>query len=92
MDIKSVIAEISAQLGPPKPRAAFGTWTPLAWVVRGLVERGHGITEAVNHVLDNAGIVHNERSFGSLRASYYKIRGAEWPAQFAAKDESETFE
>lgn len=81
MDIKTTIKELSDRLGPPKQRAAFGQWIPAAWLVRGLVDRGHGVTDAVNHVLAESGLSHNKQSFGSLRAAYYKVKGKEWPAQ-----------
>ena len=86
MNIQSTIKELSDRLGPPKPRAAFGSWTPLAWLVRGLVERGHGVTDAVRHVLENSGFANSKSAFGSLRASYYKIRDAEWPASISNKE------
>lgn len=92
MDTRTLITEISKKLGPPKRRAAFGTWTPMAWVVRGLVEQGHGTTDAVNHVLDSSGLANNDKAFGSLRASYYKIRDKEWPAELSEKETEEGFE
>ena len=84
-------------MGPPKSRAAFGQWVPFAWVVRGLVEQGFGISDAVKEVLESSGFPNNKQNFGSLRASYYKCRDAEWPAELSnlaakkAKDET-TFE
>lgn len=83
VNVQAAIKELSRTLGPPKPRAAFGTWTTYAWLVRGLVEKGHGVTSAVNHVLDNSGLEHNDTAFGSLRAAYYKLKDAEWPAELS---------
>ena len=92
MDLTATIKELSRTLGTPKPRHAFGTWPTYAWVVRGLVERGHGITDAVNHVLDNSGIPNTKQAFGSLRAAYYHIKTAEWPAQMEKTPDVEGFE
>jgi hypothetical protein len=85
MDIPTTLKELSDRLGPPRPRAAFGQWTPYAWLVRGLVEQGHGISDAVNHVLVSSGFAKNKQAFGSLRAAYYKVKDKEWPPGFAAK-------
>lgn len=87
MDVRSALEELSAKLGPPKHRAAHGQWIPYAWLVRGLVERGHGVTDAVNHVLENSGIPPKEhkQAFGSVRAAYYTIRDREWPADYSNK-------
>ena len=79
MDIRTIINDLSGKLGPPKNRAAFGQWIPASWVVRGLVERGHGITDAVREVLESTGMGNNKQAFGSLRAAFYRIRHAEWP-------------
>lgn len=83
MDISATIKQLSEKLGKPKPRAAFGTWNSYSWLVRGLVERGHGVTAAVRHVLENSGMPDTPQAFGSLRASYYKIRDKEWPAEIS---------
>lgn len=81
MNYQKAIDEISASLGPPKPRAGFGQWMPLAWLVRGLVERGHNVTNAVNAVLDQTKLPVNISSFGSLRAAFYRVKDQPWPAQ-----------
>ena len=92
MDINAVVKNLSAKLGPPKSRAAFGTWPTYAWVVRGLVERGYGVTAAVKQVLESTGHGNNEQAFGSLRAAYYHIKTAEWPAEFSNAAAGETAE
>ena len=89
MKFDSALKELSRTLGPPKERAAFGQWTAPGWLVRGLVEKGHGVSDAVNHVLDNTGFGNTKKNFGSLRASYYKLRTMEWPAAIAQKDAPE---
>lgn len=89
MNIESTIEELSKRLGPPRFRAAFGQWLPYAWLVRGLVERGHGVTDAVNTVLGGTGFAGARSSFGSLRAAYYKIRTRPWPAQSPQSEEVE---
>ena len=83
MNLQSTIKEISNRLGPPKPRAAHGQWLPYAWLVRGLVEKGYGITESVRQVLENSGVKHSKTAFGSLRAAFYKVRDEEWPAELS---------
>jgi hypothetical protein len=90
MNIQTAIRDLSSKLGPPKPRAAHGQWVPYAWLVRGLVEKGHGVSRSVNYVLENAGLTITEASFGSVRSAYYKIKDQEWPAKLAGKgDETE---
>ena len=86
MDISATIKELSDRLGPPRERAPFGQWTSYAWIVRGLVEKHHGVTDAVRHVLENSGFVNSKSAFGSLRAAFYKIRDAEWPAEISNKE------
>ena len=85
MDISAAVKELSKTLGTPRPRAAFGSLVPYAWLVRGLVEQNHGVSDSVHHVINNSGLVNNKQTFGSLRAAYYKIRDAEWPVEHAAK-------
>lgn len=87
MNIQAALNELSKTLGTPKPRAAHGAWVNPAWLVRGLVEKGHGVSAAVNHVLDNSGFGNNEQAFGSLRAAYYKIREDEWPVKLATEED-----
>ena len=83
MDTKAMVKALSARMGPPKARAAFGTWPAFAWVVRGLTEQGYGITEAVREVLENSGFPATKQNFGSLRAAFYKIKTADWPAELS---------
>ena len=89
MNIRTTIAELNKSLGTPKPRQAFGTWPSYAWLVRGLVEKGHGVSDAVNHVLNNSGLPVTRQAFGSLRASFYQIKTREWPAEFSKKQAAE---
>lgn len=94
MNLQDTVQALAKSLGTPKPRAAFGTWPNYAWIVRGLVEKGYGISDAVNHVLNESGMPNTKQSFGSLRASYYQIKTREWPAEFSKKqaEEVEGFE
>lgn len=100
MDIDAAIREVKKDMGPPAFRAAYGQYVKFAWIVRGLVEQGYGVTESVRKVVEKAGLVPPDRVFRSLRASYYKIRDKEWPADLAAaaavegvpQDETEDFE
>ena len=92
MNLQSTIKELSEKLGPPKPRAAHGQWLPYAWLVRGLVEKGYGITESVRNVLENSGVKHSKTAFGSLRAAFYKVRDEEYPASFSNEAVKETTE
>ena len=85
MNFQETLKELSKQLGPPRTRAAFGSWVPLAWVVRGLTEQGYGVTEAVKQVLEKSGFANNPQAFGSLRAALYKVKTKEWPAEFSNK-------
>ena len=79
MSIQATIDELSKKLGTPRDRATFGQWIPYAYLVRGLVEKGHGVTTAVKHVLTSTGNPVDKRTFGSLRAAYYKIKDTPWP-------------
>lgn len=81
MSIQSAIDELSKKLGTPQERASFGQWVPYAYLVRGLTEKGHGVTAAVRHVLTSTGIEVNKRTFGSLRARYYEIKDKPWPKE-----------
>ena len=81
MSIQSAIDDLSKKLGTPKERTPFGEWVPYAYLVRGLVEKGHGVTASVNHVLTSTGKAVDKRTFGSLRAAYYKIRETPWPEE-----------
>lgn len=81
MSIQSAIDELSQKLGTPQDRAVFGQWVPYAYLVRGLVEKGHGVTTAVKHILTSTGNEVNKRTFGSLRAAYYKIKDTPWPEE-----------
>jgi hypothetical protein len=83
MSIQSAIDELSNKLGTPKERAPFGQWVPYAYLVRGLVEKNHGVSTSVTHVLTSTGKEVNKRTFGSLRAAYYKIRETPWPEEGA---------
>lgn len=91
MNIRATINELSRTMGPPKHRAAHGSWVEPAWAVRGLVEQhGQGVTAAVKHVLEKTGHANNPQAFGSLRAAFYKCRDKEWPAE--AQDDDTSFE
>ena len=81
MSIQSAIDELSKQLGTPRERAVFGQWVPYAYLVRGLTERGHGVTTSVKHVLISTGNPVDKRTFGSLRAAYYTIKDKPWPKE-----------
>ena len=89
MNIQSAIKELSKSLGTPRPRAAFGSLVPYAWLVRGLVEKGFGVSDSVHHVINNSGLTNNNQTFGSVRAAYYKIRESEWPVEHAASETTE---
>ena len=79
--LQSTINALSKHLGPVKERATFGQWVPYAYVVRGLAEQGHSVTAAVKHVLESASMPRTPRTFGSLRAAYYKIKDKPWPEE-----------
>ena len=83
VDIDAAIREIKKDMGPPEFRAAYGQHVKYAWVVRGLVEQGYGVSESVRHVVEKAGLTPPDKVVRSLRASYYKIRDREWPAEQA---------
>ena len=83
MDIDAQIKVIKEGMGPPEFRAAYGQHVRFAWVVRGLVEQGYGVTQSVKEVVAKAGLTPPKKVERSLRASYYKIRDKEWPAEMA---------
>lgn len=92
MNIRSTIKELTTLLGPPKERAEFGSLKPYAWLVRGLVEKGYGVTESVRVVLQQSDVGNSEKTFRSTRAAYYKIRDKTWPAESAQPEVEEGFE
>lgn len=53
------------------------------------MEKGYGISDAVNHVLNESGMPNNRQAFGSLRAAFYKVKTQEWPAEFSNKQSAE---
>lgn len=83
--LDAAIKEINKGMGPPKFRAAHGQWVPYAWVVRGLVENGHGVVDAVRAVVERANLHPPDVAIRSIRAAYYKIRTAPWPADTKRK-------
>jgi len=83
VNVDAAIREIKKDMGPPEFRAGYGQHVKYAWVVRGLVEQGYGVSESVRHVVQKAGLTPPEKVERSLRASYYKIRDREWPAEYA---------
>lgn len=89
MNIAAAVKELSKTLGTPRPRAAFGSLIPYAWLVRGLVEKGFGVSDSVHHVINNSGLADSKQTFGSVRAAYYKIREVEWPVEHAAPGTTE---
>lgn len=84
MNIDAAVTELERKLGKPRNRAAHGQWVPYAWIVRGLVERGHEVSESVRVVLAKSKIkcdpVVAEKS---LRAAYYKVKPKPWPKEQA---------
>ena len=83
VDIDAQIKVIKEGMGPPEFRAAYGQHVKFAWIVRALVEQGYGVTQSVKQVVDKAGLTPPKKVERSLRASYYKIRDREWPADMA---------
>jgi hypothetical protein len=83
VDIDAAIKEVMTGMGPPGHRASYGQHVPLAWIIRGLVERGHLVSESVRTVVAKAGLDHDPKAVGSVRAAYYRIRDKEWPAERA---------
>jgi hypothetical protein len=100
VNVDAAIREIKKDMGPPEFRAGYGQHVKYAWVVRGLVEQGYGVSESVRHVVEKAGLTPPAKVERSLRASYYKIRLKEWPAEHAEaaategipKEETDDFE
>lgn len=83
VNIDVAIKRIDKIIGKPRFRAAHGQWTPYAWIVRGLVERGHLVVESVRSVVYSSGLTPVDVAERSIRSAYYKIREREWPANFA---------
>lgn len=64
---------------PPAPaRSGYGQWVRPAWVVRGLVARGWGVSDAVRETVAAMGL-EGDRAFRGVRACYYAIRTEPWP-------------
>jgi len=83
--LEEAIKEIRNGMGSPKFRAAHGQWVPYAWVVRGLVENGHGVLDSVRAVVDRAKLHPEDVATRSVRAAYYKIRKSPWPVSSRKK-------
>lgn len=84
---------MAASIGESKGRIPYGQWIPLAWLTRGLVEKGYGVTQAVAHVLENSGFNYSVGAYESVRSAYYKIKDHPWPAAFVqAEPETTDFE
>lgn len=83
MDIQLAIKRIDAVIGKPRFRAAHGQWKPYAWIVRGLVERGHPVSESVRQVVAETGLTPADIAERSIRSAYYKIHTLPWPENYA---------
>lgn len=83
MNIDVAIKRIDTIIGKPRFRAAHGQWTPYAWIVRGLVERGHLVLDSVRSVVYSSGLTPPDVAERSIRSAYYKIRFRAWPANYA---------
>ena len=78
-DILARIDELKKKAPPPSAkRAAPGRWVAPAWVVRGLVEDGYGVMEAVRIVVNGEGHEPVEAAETGIRQAYYKIKGRPW--------------
>lgn len=85
MDVNVAIKEIAKGMGRPRFRAQHGEWVPYAWIVRGLVEKGHEVTASVKQVVEKGNLQPPEVAIRSVRAAYYKIRKKPWPKKMAEK-------
>lgn len=75
MDIQKAITEIARSRPLPRTqRANYGQWVEPAWVVRGLVERGCGVTDAVNAVIAQMNLHPQRKAFNGVKAAYYALR------------------
>jgi hypothetical protein len=83
VNIDAAIKEIAKGLGEPRYRATHGQWVPYAWIVRGLVERGHEVAASVRQVVSKGNLEPADVAERSLRAAYYKIRNKPWPVEMA---------
>lgn len=79
IDINQLAAEMKA-----KPRRRSNQfWTPFAWAVRALVERGYGVRESARAVLARSGEEVTEEATACVRVTYYRIRKQMWPPEMA---------
>lgn len=83
MDIQLAIKKIDAVIGKPRFRAAHGQWKPYAWIVRGLVEKGHPVSESVRRVVAETGLTPPDIAERSIRSAFYKIHTLPWPENYA---------
>ena len=82
MNIDAAIKQLEKDLGKPRHRAKHGQWVPYAWLVRGLVEKGHEVMDSVRLVVAKSKItIPADVAEGSLRAAYYKLKNKPWPAK-----------
>ena len=81
MSIQDQIEKLQRASPPPRPRAAHGQWVEPAWIVRGLVEAGHQVTDACRYVIGSMDLdVEEGKAIRSLRQAYYAVRDKEfWP-------------
>ncbi len=79
MKIEEVIREIQRRTPlPPARRAQHGQWVKPAWVVRGLVEQGWGVFDAVHQTIATLNLHPPKKAFNGVKAAYYQLRNKPW--------------
>lgn len=75
MSAQDIIQEILKKRPvPPTRRASHGQWVEAGWVVRGLVEKGWSVSDAVREVVSTLKLTPPDKAFRGIRACYYTIR------------------
>ena len=86
-NVREIVREITARAAPAAVRGGYGHWIAPAWAVRMLVDKGWGVTAAVQQVIDTMELEPRRKAFSGVRTQYYKLRGKPWPE--GMKDEPE---
>jgi len=76
MDLEQALTTADPTLGR---RNAPQFWTPYAWAVRVLVDRGYGKSTACRRILARGKIPDTKENLECLRVRYYAIRKKPWP-------------
>lgn len=62
-------------------RNTHNYWIPFAWAVRGMTDRGYGVTESARAVLARGNVEATKENIACLRVVYYRVKKLMWPPE-----------